>query len=149
MRTLTCLEAFTESLEDGRQLPLLENSRVVEVSGLALENGQVMPGIENMPLRFVRSFVVGDHGTVDDHFDPMNIGFHRRRLKREPARDAVSDMVERDGLILVDLARLLDARIERMLRQRQGLLAFHLKTLSNRLRFPGRYALTIFVTAIK
>jgi hypothetical protein len=79
-----------------------------------------MKRIEDLLPSLVTAKVSGDGRSITDHFDAVHISLHAHLSKRPSPRHTVAVAIESDGLVLVDLARLDDARIEELRRQRQS-----------------------------
>lgn len=79
----------------------------------------------------------GEETLGREHVDPINIGFDGHRRKGPATRHTVAIGVESHRLILVDLGRGRDERIEGMGRQGQRRLFVLLKELSDGLGLTG------------
>jgi hypothetical protein len=76
-----------------------------------------MVRIENLLVLAVTARVRGDHLAAQNDVDAVDVGLDRHGLERRRARHAVAVVVEARHLILVDLGRLRDARIEALVGQ--------------------------------
>jgi hypothetical protein len=124
---VTALKGFPQTLEAGRQRPTIEHGRMIQSRRSATENGQIVTGLDDPFVPCITSCVRGDDAIGPDHIDPVNIRLDRHRSKGPATGNAVAIGVESHRLILVDLGRGWDKRIERMGRQRQCRLFVLLK----------------------
>ncbi|QVL30327.1 hypothetical protein KIH39_15855 [Telmatocola sphagniphila] len=87
-------------------------------------------------MTLVRTRMGSDRLSAEHYIDPFDVDLHRHRLKGRRAGNAVAIVVVADHLILVDLARFVEAGIERTRRQQQSLLQFAREALADGLRLP-------------
>lgn len=118
--TVPRFQTLAQLAEYGRQRPILEHGRVVQVGRLSTQERQVVERIEHMLPAFVAPLVPGHDHPVDHDLDLVHASLHGGRLECETARHAVAVVVEGRCLVFVDLARFTDARVERMFRQGNG-----------------------------
>ena len=71
-----------------------------------------MQRIEHVSPGIVAPLVPGHDHPIDNDLDLVHATLHGGRLKGEVARDAVAIIVEGHRLVLVDLARFTDTRVE-------------------------------------
>jgi hypothetical protein len=147
-RSVARFQTLTKFLENRRQLPLAKNVRVIQGGGPTLQRGQVMQRVEYLAAGFVAALMPGNHLAGDDDLDAFDVGFDRRRLKGAALRHAVTHLVEPGRLIFVDLGLLIDASVERHIRQRQGPLPIALKALADRLGVLAGSACAILGAAV-
>ena len=107
-----CFEVLPQLAEDGRQLPAAVDVGVIERRRLAAQADQVMERIEDLLALAITARMAGDALAVRDNLDVFDISLDRHLAKGPGARHAVVVVIEADGLILVHLGRLHDARIE-------------------------------------
>jgi len=112
MLAMLFLQVIAEFFEHGRQLPFLEDCRVVQIGGLAAQHDEIMSWIKEMFARGITPLVSSNHLMRDHDFDVVYVGFYCRRVKGELAWHAVAIFVEGDCLVLVDLAWIADTIIE-------------------------------------
>lgn len=129
-------------------MPAAEDLGMVQRRRPALQTLQIMPRIEDLLVPAIRARMRGNHLAAQHHVDAFDVGFDRHGLKRGTTRHAIAVVVEAHRLILVRLGGLPDARIERRLRQFQGLHAFASEALADGLGLPLLDAITIAQTAI-
>ena len=110
----------TQLAKHGRQRPVLEHGRVIQIGRLSAQERQVVERIEHVLPGFVAPLVPGHDHRLDHDLDLVHATFHGGRLEGETARHAVTVVVEGQRLVLVDLARLTDAGVEGMFRQGNG-----------------------------
>jgi hypothetical protein len=110
--TVLCFEVLPQLAEDGRQLPTAVNIGVIKRRRLAAQADQVVDGIENLLALAKTARMAGDALAVRDDLDVFDISLDRHLAKGKGTRHAVIVVIEADGLILVHLGRLHDARIE-------------------------------------
>ena len=147
LRAVPRFEPPTQLVEASRQLPLAKDVGVIESRRPPLQRCQVMDRLEHITARFVTALVAGNHLAGNNNFHSVGVGFDRCRLKSVLLRHAVTHAVETGRLVLVDLGRLIDARIERRLWQRQCLLPIAFEALPDRLAVFALRALAIFQAA--
>jgi hypothetical protein len=93
-------------------LPAAEDVGVIQRCRLAVERLQVVLRIEALLVLAIRARVLGQHLAVGHDLDVVHVALDRHRLEGGRARHAVAVAVEANGLVLVHLGRLADARIE-------------------------------------
>lgn len=112
MLALLLLQVFAEFSEHGRQLPVLEYRSVIQVGRLAAEHHEIVLWNKTMFARGITSFMTSNRPITDHDLNVVYVGLHGRGLEGECAWHAVAVLVEADGLVLVDLARIADAIIK-------------------------------------
>jgi hypothetical protein len=137
VRAVLLLQSVAQFAKDRRQLPAAEDIGVIERRWLELQSFQIMLRIEDLLVFPVGTRVRRDDLAAQHHVDALDIGLDRHRLKSGGARHAVTVIVQAHHLILVDLGRLNDARIEARFGQRQGLLLLAGKALADRFGLAG------------
>ncbi len=113
-QAVTPLEVFSQLLEAGRQHPAIEHERMIQGRRPATQNGQIMTWFYDPFPAAVASRVLGNHPIGRDHVNPIDIGFNRHRGEGPATGNAVAIGVESHHLILIDLRRFRDERIERV-----------------------------------
>ena len=93
-RAVPCFQAFTQLAEYGRQRPVLEHGRVIQVGRLSTQERQVVQRIEHVLPGVVAWFVPGYYHSVDDDLYLVYATFHGGRLKGKTARHAVTVVVK-------------------------------------------------------
>lgn len=124
-RPMAVFELLAESVEDRRQLPIAIDRGMVQRRRSTPQRHQVVDRVQDPFVALIAAFVTGDDGITGHELDAVDVGFDRHRLEGVATWDAVAVGVERGGLILVDLHRLVDAWVERLLGHRPsgGLVA--------------------------
>ena len=110
-------EVLPQLAENGRQLPAAVHVGVIERCWLAAQTDQVMERIENLLALAVTARMAGDALALGHNFNMFDVGLDGHLAKGKSTRHAVVVVIEADRLILVHLARLLDAWIKGMPRQ--------------------------------
>ena len=146
MLAVLFLQVIAEFSEHGRQLPVLEDRRVIQVGRLAAQHDEIMPRIKTIFADRVTSLVPSNRLVGDDNFDVMDVGFHGGGLEGERAWHAVAVVVAGDRLVLVHRARIADASIEATVgqRDRSGSLLF--KARADRFALTRGYPREILLT---
>jgi hypothetical protein len=98
--------------EDGRQLPAPEDVGVVQRRRPALQSAEVMLRVEDLLVLAVAARVRGQDLAAQHDRDAVDVALDRHRLEGGGARRAVAVVVEAGHLVLIDLGRLADARVE-------------------------------------
>jgi hypothetical protein len=102
--------------EDGRQLPAPEDVGVVQRRRPALQGAEVMLRVEDLLVLAVAARVRGNDLTAQHDGDAVDVALDRHRPEGRCARHTVAVVVEAGHLVLVDLGRLADAGVERIVR---------------------------------
>ncbi len=118
MLALLLLQVIAEFSEHGRQLPVLEDRRVIQVGRLAAQHDEIMSRIKTMFAGGITPLVPSDRLISDHDLDVIDVGFHGGGLEGDRAGHAVAVIVAGDGLVLVHRARIADASIEATVGQR-------------------------------
>jgi hypothetical protein len=114
-RPMLPLQRLTQFAEHGGQLPAAENMGVVQSRRAALQAVEIVLRIEDLLVPAVAAWVRGDDLTAQHNVNPLDVHLDRHRLKSGRTRHAVTIGLVADHLILVDLGRLKDAGIKRLL----------------------------------
>ena len=118
LAAVLCFQVLPQLGEDGRQLPAAIDVGMVEGGRLRAQAGQVVEGIEDLLAFAVAARVAGHALTlIGDDINVVDVGLDGDLAKGESTRHAVAVVVEAYGLVLVDLRRPHDTRIEAMRRQ--------------------------------
>lgn len=110
--TVLCFEVLPQLAKNGRQLPAAVNVGVIERRRFPAKADQVMERIEDLLALAIAARMAGDALAVRDHLDVFDISLDRHLAKGPGTRHAVIIVIEANGLILVHLGRLHNARIE-------------------------------------
>ncbi len=100
-----------------RQMPAAKDVGMIQRGRLPPQRLQVVLRVKTLFVLTIRPGMPSDHLAVGHHVDVVHVALDRHRLKRGGPRRAVAIVVEADGLVLVHLGRLEDARVERKGRQ--------------------------------
>jgi hypothetical protein len=138
--SLLFFQVIAEFAEHGRQLPVLEDRRVIQVGRLAAQYDKIMSRIKTMFVRGIAPFVPSDRLVGDYNFDMVYVGLHGRRPEGKRTWHAVPIFVKGNRLVLVNLARIADAIIESTIGQRDCGGALLLKASTNRFASPGGHS---------
>ncbi len=85
---------------------------MVQCRGAPLQLVQVVLGRQDLLVPAVGTRMGGDHQTPQHHVDAVDVGLDRHLLEGRRAGHAVAVGIEAHHLVLVDLRRLEQARIE-------------------------------------
>ena len=140
------LQVITELSKHGRQLPILEDRRVIQVGRLAAQHDEIMSRLETIFADRVTSLVPSDCLVGDHNFDVINVGFHGCCLEGKRAWHAVAVVVASDRLVLVHRARIADAIIEATVGQRDRGSALLLKASADRFALTRGHSREILFT---
>ena len=99
-------------------------------------------------MALIAAIMSSDHGIAGYELDAIDVGFDRDRFERVATRDAVAIGVKRGGLILVNLHRLVNARVKGLLGQRTGGGFVLNEALADRLGLPGDRAVHLREAAL-
>ena len=113
-QAVALLEVFSQLLEAGRQHPAIEHERMIQGRRPATQNGQIMTWFYDPFPACVASRVPGNHPIARHYVNAIDIGFNRHRGEGPATWNAVAIGVESHRLILIDLRRFRDERIERV-----------------------------------
>jgi hypothetical protein len=92
-----------------------------------------MQRLQHLIAGLIAAFMPSNHLAGNNNRNAFHVRFHRRGLKGVTLRHTVTHIVEAGRLVLVDLGRLIDARVEAHARQGQGPLPVAFETLADRL----------------
>jgi len=95
------LQVIAELCEHGRQLPILEDRRVIQVGRLAAQHDEIMSRIKTMFAAGITPLVPSDRLIRDHDLDVIDVGFHGCSLEGKRAWHAVAVVVAGDRLVLV------------------------------------------------
>ena len=109
MLPFQCLAQF---VEHGRQLPTAENVGVVQSCRPPVQPVQIMHGIKDLLVPAVATRMRRQHFATQHDVDPLHIGLDCHRLEGGGAWHAVAVGLVANHLVLVDLGRGVDTRIE-------------------------------------
>lgn len=139
-------QVFAEFSEHGRQLPVLEDRRVIQVGWLAAQHDKIMSRIKAIFARSITPLVPSNRLIGDHNFDMMNVGFHGGCLEGKRAGHAVAVIVAGDRLVFVHRSRIADAIIEATVGQRDRSGSLLLETRADRFASPRGHTREILLT---
>ena len=114
-RTVDSFQFRTKAREACGKLPVTKDRRVIERTRLFAQRCEIVDRVENHRLFLQGSLVSGHDLALRHDHDAIDIALDRYHLIGKSARDAVSVVVEGDGLEFVDRDRRTDqARVEPM-----------------------------------
>jgi hypothetical protein len=105
-------QRFPQRVEHGRQLPAAKNIGMIQSRRPPLETFQIVVWHQDLLVPAIRARVGGDHLTSQHDVDAVHVGLDGHLLKGGQARHAVAVGVEAHHLVLIDLGRLKQTRIE-------------------------------------
>lgn len=111
--SMSSLKTFSKFREFLRQTPIAIDFSVIQVSWFSLKYCEVMQWVKNHLAFAVAALMAGDDVSVANNIDPIDISLDNDRGDDVATRHTVAIPFPSDGLILVDLARLLNAWIQR------------------------------------
>ena len=112
LRPQPLLQALAHLGKQRRQLPITEHVGMVQRRRPALQAAQIMLRVEHLLVLAVAARMRRDHLATEHDVDALHIALDRHRLEGGGARRAVAVVVEAGHLVLIDLGRLADARVE-------------------------------------
>jgi hypothetical protein len=110
--TVLCFEVLPQLAKNGRQLPAAVDVGVIQRRRLPAKTDQIMERIEDLLALTIAARMAGDALAIRNDLDVFDVSLDRHLAKGPGTRHAVVIVIEADGLILVHLGRLHDARIE-------------------------------------
>lgn len=111
------LQGRAQLLEQRGQLPAAEDVGVVQRRRPALQRAQIVLRVEDLLMPVVAARVRGHDLAAQHHVDALDIQLDGNGLEGGAAGHAVAVVVAADHLVLVDLGRLYDTRVEGPVRQ--------------------------------
>jgi hypothetical protein len=112
MLTVLLLQVITEFSKHGRQLPVLEYRRVIQVGRLTAQNDEIMSWIKTVFARIITPLVPSDRLVSDGDLDVIYVALHGCGLEGKRSGHAVAVLVEGHRLVLVDVTWVADTIIE-------------------------------------
>lgn len=114
---LVLFQGLPQFVEHGWQMPAAKDARVIQRGRPALETIQIVFRNQDLLVPAVRARVRSDHLALQHDVDAVQVSLDRHRLKSGEARHAVAVGVVAHHLVLIDLRRLVQAGIERVVRK--------------------------------
>lgn len=139
--TMALFEPLAQVGEHGGKPPIAIDRSVVQRRRPPAQRYQVMQRIEDQLPAFVAAPMLSDRGPVEHKHHAVDVTLDGDRLEGEATGHAVAVGVEGDGLVLVHLGGLVDARIERALWQRECSCLVLPEALADGLALLGHCAL--------
>lgn len=109
---VACFQMLAEPGEVCRKFPVAVDIGVIQAGRLISEHCQVMQRIKDLFPTVIRPLMLGDWLSRGHDHDPIDVRFDRHRGEGITPRHAITVLLPDDRLILVDLARFADCRIE-------------------------------------
>jgi hypothetical protein len=106
------LQGRAQLLEQRGQLPAAEDVGMVQRCRSALQRAQVVLRVEDLLMPVVTARVRGNHLAAEHDVDPLDVQLDGNGLEGGGAGHAVAVVVAAHHLVLVDLGRLHDTRVE-------------------------------------